>query len=80
MHHPTDRIAYTIAFVKPVLQHSLEKYRKEIFIYDYKVKDHSYNKKNTICHLFIGYSFQLLAYDIVHAPSYIQDSTYHGRC
>ena len=25
MHHPTDRIAYTTAFVKPVVEHCLER-------------------------------------------------------
>ena len=26
MHHPTDRIAYTTAFVKPVVEHWLERF------------------------------------------------------
>ena len=34
MHHPTDRIAHTTAFVTPVMEHWLEREiegRKEIF-------------------------------------------------
>ena len=29
MHHPTDRIAHTMAFVTPVVEHWLERERKE---------------------------------------------------
>ena len=29
MHHPTDRIAHTMVFVTPVVEHWLERERKE---------------------------------------------------
>ena len=37
-HHPTDRIAYTMAFVKPVVVHWLE---REIAQLDHPMKDRS---------------------------------------
>ena len=36
MHHPTDRIAYTTAFVTPVVEHWLE---REIAQWVYPMKD-----------------------------------------
>ena len=38
MHHPTDRIAHTTAFVTPVVEHLLE---REIAQWVHPMKDHS---------------------------------------
>ena len=38
MHHPTDRIAHTTAFVKPVVEHWLE---REIAQWVHRMKDRS---------------------------------------
>ena len=40
MHHPTDRIAYTTAFVTPVVEHRLE---REIAQFVHPMKDRSDN-------------------------------------
>ena len=40
MHHPTDRITHTMAFVTPVVEHCLE---REIAQWVYPMKDRSYD-------------------------------------
>ena len=54
------------------------------FIYDYMASDIWLStilivRNETRCR-HIGYSFRLTARDLLHAPSYRQDSTYHGLC
>ena len=44
------------------------------------VKDYSDNKIKTRCCHYLGYSFQLAARDLLYAPPYRQDSTYHSLC
>ena len=50
-------------------------------LYDigHMVKDHSDSERgNPSCHM--GFSFQLAARVLLHAPSHRQDSTYHSLC
>ena len=42
--------------------------------------DYLDNERETCCHHFMDYSFQLVARDLLYAPSYKQDSTYHDIC
>ena len=54
------------------------------FIYGYMASDIWLRtilivRKETCCH-HIGYSFRLTARVLLYAPSYRQDSTYHGLC
>ena len=44
MHHPTDRITHTTAFVTPVVEHWLE---REIAQMDVSAKIHTNDKRNT---------------------------------
>ena len=37
-------------------------------------------REETHCHHCMGYSFQLVARDLLYAPSHRQDSIYHGLC
>ena len=92
MHHPTDRITHTMAFVTPVMEHWLEgRKEKEMFyltmhsthfIYGFVESDIWLRtilivRKETRCR-HIGYSFWLTARVFLYAPSHRQDSTYHG--
>ena len=45
MHHPTDRIAHTTAFVTPVVQHWLEREIARLYGVKHTVKDHSDSEK-----------------------------------
>ena len=54
------------------------------FIYGYMASDIGLRtilivRKETRCH-HIGYSYRLTARALLHAPSHIQDNTYHGLC
>ena len=44
------------------------------------VKDHSDSGKETHCHHYMFFSFQLSARNLLYAPSHRQDSTYHSLC
>ena len=48
MHHPTDRIAHTLAFVTPVVEHWLE---REIAQWVHPMKDRSDNPSHHELHL-----------------------------
>ena len=45
MHHPTDRIAHTTAFVTPVVEHWLEQEIARLYGVRHMIKDHSDNEK-----------------------------------
>ena len=47
MHHPTDRIAHTMPFVTPVVEHWLE---REIAKWVHPIKDRS-DLYDSVCHL-----------------------------
>ena len=64
MHHPTDRITHTTAFVTPVVEHWLEQ---------------GIVREETCCR-HMGYSFQLAAMVLLYASSHRQDNTYHSLC
>ena len=61
MHHPTDRITHTTAFVTPVVEHWLSQTARQ----------------KTHCRHFIVYYTRFATSDVLYAPSHIQDSTYH---
>ena len=46
----------------------------------HKAKDHSDNKRANLLLPIHGYSLLLAAWDLLYAPSYRQDSTYHSLC
>ena len=45
----------------------------------HRVNDHS-AKKETWCHHYMGYSFQLAVRVLLYAPSHRQNNTHHGLC
>ena len=48
MHHPTDRIAHTTAFVTPVVEHWLEREIARLYGVRHMVKDHSDSEKENL--------------------------------
>ena len=58
-----------VLFSDPTQLHILRLYRVE-----HMAKDHSV-RKETHCHHFMGYSFQLAAKGLLYATSHIQDGT-----
>ena len=96
IHHPTDRIAHTTAFVTPVVEHWLE---WEIAQWVHPMKDRSDDpshheqtllprsyislqtaREETHCCLYMGYSFWLSARDLLYASSLRQDRTCYDLC
>ena len=72
MHHPTDRITHTTAFVTPVVEHWLEQ------ILDIRhMVTLRHGLRETGCHL-SGYSNQKTARQPLCVESHGQDRTYHG--
>ena len=59
MHHPTDRIAHTTAFVTLVVEHWLER----------EIPDHS-EKEKIRCHHYRDYSFQLAVMELSYEQSH----------
>ena len=66
MHHPTDRITHTTAFVIPVVEHWLE---REIAQWVHPMKDRSDDPSH--------HDRTLLPRSYISLP---QDNTYHGLC
>ena len=81
MHHPTDRIAHTTAFVTPVVDHALNTFYLLLHgVGHIMVKDHSDSvREKTRCR-HMGYSFRLAARVLLYALSHRQDNTYHALC
>ena len=75
MHHPTDWITHTTAFVTPVVEHWLE---REIAQWIW-LRTILIVRKETRCS-HIGYYYRLTARVLLYAPSHRQDNTYHGCC
>ena len=42
--------------------------------------DHLDSERETCCQQYMGYSFRLTVWVLLHAPSHRQDSTYHSLC
>ena len=69
MHHPTDRITHTTAFVTPVVEHWLEREIAQWVHHEGKTTEIMI--KGTRC---MGYSIQLAARHLLCAPYHRQDS------
>ena len=65
MHNPTDRIAYTTAFVTPVVKHWLER----------EIAQWVHARQENRCRLYMGYSFRLAARVLlyIYALSHTKD-------
>ena len=48
MHHPTDKLAHTMAFVTPVVEHWLEQEIAELYGIEHMVKDHSDSERGNL--------------------------------
>ena len=69
MHHPTDRITHTTAFVTPVVGYMVSDTVKGLL---------SEREETCCCHC--GLLFLLAARVLLYAPSHRQDSTYNSLC
>ena len=84
MHHPTDRIAHTTAFVAPVLEghflfiDTLNTFYLRLYGVRHMVKNHSDSERNLPPPH--GLLFPITARVLLYSPSHRQDSTYHGLC
>ena len=84
MHHPTDRIIHTTAFVTLEREMFYLTMHSTHFIYGYMASDIWLRtilivRKETRCR-HIGYSYRLTARVLLYASSHRQDNTYHGLC
>ena len=58
---------------------TLNTFYLQLYGFEHMVEDHS-AREEPHCHHYMAYSFRLAARDLLHAPSHIQDSAYHGLC
>ena len=57
---------------------ALNTFYLRLYVVGHMVKEHSNREKETCCHHYMSYSFQLAARDLLYAPSHRQDNTYHS--
>ena len=62
-----------------LFNNALNKFYLQLYGIRHMVKDHSV-KEETRRHHYMGYSFLLAARNLLYAPSYGQDNTYHNIC
>ena len=74
MHHPTDRISHTTAFVTPFVEHWLEREIAQWVHHEGSIRQHIAPRANAL-------TTELhLAPDIRWRVHILKDSTYHGLC
>ena len=78
MHHPTDRIAHTTAFVTPVVEHWLERVKTEVNV----LFNNTLNTFTIIWHRTARKETLPSLYGVIFSgtPSNTQGSTYHSIC